>query len=211
MLNPSPAPSVRCTLLCVNISTLLAVQPFAGFSLYCSSRAARELLFIRVLVAEECRTGSDVGSGESSGGEASSSSPSRAPCAASGGWCVRALSYAPGPLDTEMIRECREAADPVVRAGFVDLLQSGRVLRPEDSARRLLQLIHDDRFTDGAHIKFRSSALTYLIVVTCYYHSFNYCVSISVHQWFSNYGTRAICGTLTKKLWHFAFIFTWHS
>ena len=153
VLNPSPAPSVRRTLLCVNISSLVAVQPFASFSLYCSSRAARDML-IRVLVAEECRTGSDVSSGESSGGEASSSSPSRAPCAASGGWRVRALSYAPGPLDTEMIRECCEAADPVVRAGFVDLLQSGRVLRPEDSARRLLQLIHDDRFADGAHFDY---------------------------------------------------------
>ena len=30
----------------------------------------------------------------------------------------------------------------------------------------------------------------------------------TVKQWFSNYGTRAICGILTKKLWHFAFIFT---
>ena len=33
----------------------------------------------------------------------------------------------------------------------------------------------------------------------------------SVVQGFSTYGTRAICGTLTKKLWHFAFIFMWHS
>ena len=30
-------------------------------------------------------------------------------------------------------------------------------------------------------------------------------------QRFSTCGTRAICGTLTNKLWHFAFIFMWHS
>ena len=159
-LNPSLShvPSVRRTLLCVNISSLLAVQPLASFSLYCSSRAARDM-FIRVLAAEECRTGSDSGSGESSVGEASTSasstSPSPAPSAASGDWRVRALSYAPGPLDTEMQVECREkVADPVVRASFFDLLQSGRVVRPEDSARRLVQLIHDDRFADGAHIDY---------------------------------------------------------
>ena len=35
-------------------------------------------------------------------------------------------------------------------------------------------------------------------------------VMYSVHQWYSTWGTRVICDTLTKKLWHFAFIFTWH-
>ena len=30
-------------------------------------------------------------------------------------------------------------------------------------------------------------------------------------QRFSTYDTRVICDTLTKKLWHFAFIFMWHS
>ena len=30
-------------------------------------------------------------------------------------------------------------------------------------------------------------------------------------QRFSTYGTRAICGTFTKKLWHFAFIYIKHS
>ena len=30
-------------------------------------------------------------------------------------------------------------------------------------------------------------------------------------QWFSTYDTRVICDTLTKKLWHFAIIFMWHS
>ena len=36
-------------------------------------------------------------------------------------------------------------------------------------------------------------------------------VQCTVMQGFSTYGTRAICGTLTKKLWHFAFIVLWHS
>ena len=33
--------------------------------------------------------------------------------------------------------------------------------------------------------------------------------TVQYHQWFSNWDTRAICGTLTKKLWHLAFIWTW--
>ena len=34
--------------------------------------------------------------------------------------------------------------------------------------------------------------------------------STAVQQWYSTYGTRVICDTSTKKLWHFAFIFSWH-
>ena len=39
----------------------------------------------------------------------------------------------------------------------------------------------------------------------------NYYESYTVMQWFSTWGTRVICDTLTKKLWHFAIIFMWHS
>ena len=33
----------------------------------------------------------------------------------------------------------------------------------------------------------------------------------TLYQWYSTYGTRVICDTLTKKLWHclYFFIFTW--
>ena len=31
-----------------------------------------------------------------------------------------------------------------------------------------------------------------------------------INQWYSTWGTSFICDTLTKKFWHFAFIFTWH-
>ena len=43
-----------------------------------------------------------------------------------------------------------------------------------------------------------------------YAHSNHHCCS-RLHQRFSTYDTRVICDTLTKKLWHFAFIFMWHS
>ena len=36
------------------------------------------------------------------------------------------------------------------------------------------------------------------------------CMCSTVEQWYSTWGTRVICDTLTKKFWHFAFIFTWH-
>lgn len=151
-LNPNPSaavvPNVRRTLLCVNISTLLALQPSKSFSLYCCSRAARDH-FIRVLAAEECSSPAS-GSGESTGGDTSA-----AAAAGSGGWRVRALSYAPGPLDTDMLREiCDKAADPDVRASFNELAAKGQTVRLEDTARRLLQLIHDDRFADGVHIDY---------------------------------------------------------
>uniref|UniRef100_H3C318 Sepiapterin reductase a n=1 Tax=Tetraodon nigroviridis TaxID=99883 RepID=H3C318_TETNG len=60
-------PGVQRTV--VNVSSLCAQQPFSSWVLYCTAKAARDMMF-RVLAAEEPE--------------------------------LRVLSYAPGPLDTDM-------------------------------------------------------------------------------------------------------------
>ena len=66
----------------VNISSLAAVKPFETWSLYCTAKAARDMLY-RVVAAE-----------------AVSADASR----------IKTISYAPGPCDTDMQSYIRETA-----------------------------------------------------------------------------------------------------
>uniref|UniRef100_A0A674H312 Sepiapterin reductase n=1 Tax=Taeniopygia guttata TaxID=59729 RepID=A0A674H312_TAEGU len=106
----------------VNISSLCALEPFPSWALYCSGKAAREMLF-RVLAREE---------------------PS-----------VRVLSYAPGPLDTDMQLLARSrTADPGMRQHFQGLWEKGQLIDSSVSAQKLLQLLQEDSFPSGAHVDF---------------------------------------------------------
>lgn len=106
----------------VNISSLCAVQPFKGWTLYCAGKAAREMMF-QVLAAEE---------------------PS-----------VRVLSYAPGPLDTDMQQLARETSgDPDLRKRLQELKKKGELVDCKISAQKLLSLLQKDTFKSGAHVDF---------------------------------------------------------
>ncbi|KAJ7327341.1 hypothetical protein JRQ81_017100 [Phrynocephalus forsythii] len=106
----------------VNVSSLCAAQPFKSWTLYCTGKAARDMMF-RVLAAEE---------------------PD-----------VRVLSYAPGPLDTEMQEEARtRSGDPSLRQMFLHMKEKGQLLDCEVSAQKLLDLLLTDAFESGAHVDF---------------------------------------------------------
>lgn len=78
--------SAATELVVVNISSLAAIQPFGSKAVYCQGKAAREM-FHRVLAEENKNT---IGS-------------------TSVGASVEVLNYAPGPLDTDMQSEIRDA------------------------------------------------------------------------------------------------------
>nr|XP_023474668.1 sepiapterin reductase [Equus caballus] len=106
----------------VNISSLCALQPFKGWTLYCAGKAARNMMF-RVLAAEE---------------------PT-----------VRVLSYAPGPLDTDMQQLARETSmDPELRKRLQELKTKGELVDCRLSAQKLLSLLQKDVFKSGAHVDF---------------------------------------------------------
>uniref|UniRef100_A0A6I8NTR7 Sepiapterin reductase n=1 Tax=Ornithorhynchus anatinus TaxID=9258 RepID=A0A6I8NTR7_ORNAN len=68
---------------------------------------------------------------------------------------LRVLSYAPGPLDTDMQEEARTLTkDPDLRQTLLQLKQSGGLVSCEDSARKLLELLFEDTFESGAHVDF---------------------------------------------------------
>jgi NAD(P)-dependent dehydrogenase (short-subunit alcohol dehydrogenase family) len=67
---------------------------------------------------------------------------------------IRLLSYAPGPLETDMVEEIRaaEALDPGLRPNFAKQL-----LDPLVSARVLVQLVWSDKtdaFGNGQHVDY---------------------------------------------------------
>ncbi|XP_030625716.1 sepiapterin reductase a [Chanos chanos] len=106
----------------VNISSLCAVKPFPSWVLYCTGKAARDMMF-RVLAEED---------------------PD-----------LRVLSYAPGPLDTDMQLQARSSsADSNLRQIFTVLHSEGQLLTCEQSISKLLKVLLEDEFSSGAHIDY---------------------------------------------------------
>uniref|UniRef100_A0A671KGL0 Sepiapterin reductase n=1 Tax=Sinocyclocheilus anshuiensis TaxID=1608454 RepID=A0A671KGL0_9TELE len=106
----------------VNISSLCALKPFPSWVLYCTGKAARDMMF-RVLAEEE---------------------PD-----------VRVLSYAPGPLDTDMQLQARRSSrDLQLRRSFSSMFSEGQLLSCEESGAKLMKLLLDNDYQSGAHLDF---------------------------------------------------------
>ncbi|XP_058539695.1 sepiapterin reductase [Neofelis nebulosa] len=68
---------------------------------------------------------------------------------------VRVLSYAPGPLDTDMQQLARETSmDPDLRKRLQELKTKGELVDCTVSAQKLLSLLQKDTFKSGAHVDF---------------------------------------------------------
>uniref|UniRef100_A0A8C9AA54 Sepiapterin reductase n=1 Tax=Prolemur simus TaxID=1328070 RepID=A0A8C9AA54_PROSS len=68
---------------------------------------------------------------------------------------VRVLSYAPGPLDTDMQQLARETSvDPELRKRLQELKTKGELVDCGVSAQKLLSLLQKDMFKSGAHVDF---------------------------------------------------------
>lgn len=71
---------------------------------------------------------------------------------------VRVLSYAPGPLDTDMQQLARETSvDPELRSRLQKLKSEGELVDCGTSAQKLLSLLQKDTFPSGAHVDFYDS------------------------------------------------------
>ncbi|KAG8453226.1 hypothetical protein GDO86_000018 [Hymenochirus boettgeri] len=106
----------------VNITSLCALQPYKSWTLYCSGKAARDMMF-RVLAEEEKE--------------------------------IRVLSYAPGPMDTDMFEVARsQSADPELLQALKDIHAKGTLIEPSVSAKKLVGLLDDDSYKSGSHVDF---------------------------------------------------------
>ncbi|MCL4134238.1 UNVERIFIED_CONTAM: hypothetical protein GTU68_059918 [Idotea baltica] len=69
---------------------------------------------------------------------------------------IRVLNYAPGPLDTDMQEEIRiHCGDEKIRAMFVKLMEEKQLIRPVDSAKKMIELLcHNHSWTSGDHVDY---------------------------------------------------------
>ncbi|CAO3598632.1 unnamed protein product [Absidia cylindrospora] len=113
------------TLQLVNISSLLAVQPFSNWGLYATGKSARDMLL--AVIAKENQVSSSI----------------------------RTLSYAPGPLNNDMQRRVRETLDdPEQSALYNEMAEKGKLVSMDESAGKLVSLLRDNSFTSGAHVDY---------------------------------------------------------
>ncbi|XP_071982495.1 sepiapterin reductase [Engystomops pustulosus] len=68
---------------------------------------------------------------------------------------VRVLNYAPGPLDTDMQLQARtQTADPEVREQLLHMKNSGKLVDPGASARKMLDLLQSGAYQSGDHVDY---------------------------------------------------------
>ncbi|PIA15260.1 NAD(P)-binding protein [Coemansia reversa NRRL 1564] len=107
----------------VNISSLLAIQPSAYFGLYSSTKAARDQLL--KIVALEHKDDSRV----------------------------KALSYAPGPLDNHMQLQIRTTVGDIDQQTIYQTLHNeDKLVRSDTTAGLMCTLLDEWTFKSGAHI-----------------------------------------------------------
>lgn len=115
----------------VNISSLAAVKAFESWGVYCIGKAARDML-IQVIAAEVDST-----------------------AALSRGTKIKALNYAPGPVNTDMQAEIRStAAVPEQREFYANLHESGKLVTPEATTAKLVAILEKNEYKSGAHLDF---------------------------------------------------------
>jgi len=137
----NPKMTTKCTV--VNISSLCAIQPFETMATYCSGKAARDMFHAVMAKEVSEKSNSSCSNKNSSGG-----SPN----------CVKILNYAPGAVDTEMTVELSQSSelDDGLSSYFNELprVGDGRMLTPNDTASKLVDLLIDNNFQSGAHVDY---------------------------------------------------------
>ena len=115
------------TTILVNVSSLVAIADFPSMACYSAGKAAREKY--HTIMAQELKTARDDSTDE----------------------VIKILNYAPGPLETDMVTEIRSSSslDKSLRPSY-DKPQ----LNPDDSSKKLAQLILCNNYESGAHIDY---------------------------------------------------------
>lgn len=119
-------PKSNVRIVFVNISSLLALQVMPSWSLYATGKAARDM-YMRAVAADVQKCAMDV----------------------------RTLSWAPGPMDTQMMKEILTTCpDDEVLKQFQEMEKQDRLVKLVDSAEKLIKLLNEDSFQNAAHIDF---------------------------------------------------------
>ncbi|XP_070157351.1 sepiapterin reductase [Polyergus mexicanus] len=68
---------------------------------------------------------------------------------------VNVLSYAPGPVDTDMFQTVRETiANPETKKAFAHLRETNTVLTTEQTVNRLVEVLKEHKYNAGDHVDY---------------------------------------------------------
>ena len=126
----------------VNISSLCAIEPFPTMSLYCTGKAARDM-FHAVLAKEQTSQSHE----EKEGTTSTTSNPTTQ---------FKVLNYAPGACNTAMTGDLVDSADldRELHEYFSTHRDNQQLVRPDDTAAKLVKLLMKDEFESGAHVDY---------------------------------------------------------
>jgi sepiapterin reductase len=127
----------------VNISSLCAIDPFPTMALYCAGKAARDM-FHAVLAKEQKIKADDEEETDQSHHQTSNSVQ------------FKVLNYAPGACDTAMTDTLADCADldSELHTFFNTSRDEKKLIRPEDTAAKLVGLLEKDEFESGSHVDY---------------------------------------------------------
>ena len=129
----------------VNISSICALDPFPTMSIYCAGKAGRDM-FHNVL-AKEDSSKSDENNNDGSESDGGSIIEKQR---------YKVLNYAPGPCDTEMtdvLSNC-PVLDDELQNYFKTAKLENKLVRPEETAKKLVGILTEDDFESGTHIDY---------------------------------------------------------
>lgn len=117
-----------CEKRIINISSGAGKNPYDGWSCYCSTKSALDMVTRCVALEQEKEE-----------------------------YPVKILSFAPGVLDTDMQKKIRQTSTRQFSKleKFIGLKESGNLLPVEYAADKIVQLLDDDQFIQGGVIDIR--------------------------------------------------------
>eukprot|EP00581_Thalassiosira_minuscula_P019931 CAMPEP_0183712506 /NCGR_PEP_ID=MMETSP0737-20130205/7616_1 /TAXON_ID=385413 /ORGANISM="Thalassiosira miniscula, Strain CCMP1093" /LENGTH=354 /DNA_ID=CAMNT_0025941133 /DNA_START=72 /DNA_END=1136 /DNA_ORIENTATION=+ len=151
----------------INISSLCAIDPFPTMSIYCAGKAGREM-FHRVLAkehsspsssnddSEKPTTQNEQQEGEDGKAGVKEESKKEKKQQQQQRQRFKVLNYAPGPCDTQMTDDLEQC--PVLDDGLHDFFATSKrekkLVRPEDTARKLVDVLLLDEYESGSHLDY---------------------------------------------------------
>lgn len=130
----------------VNISSLCAIEPFPTMSTYCACKGGRDMFHL--VLAKEHSTKSNENNKEANNeDDRSSQEPKQV---------FKTLNYAPGACDTVMTDNLAECSvlDDGLHEYFSSSKQENKLIRPEDTAKKLVKLLSSDEYESGNHVDY---------------------------------------------------------
>eukprot|EP00585_Thalassiosira_rotula_P004676 CAMPEP_0196138342 /NCGR_PEP_ID=MMETSP0910-20130528/6020_1 /TAXON_ID=49265 /ORGANISM="Thalassiosira rotula, Strain GSO102" /LENGTH=312 /DNA_ID=CAMNT_0041398937 /DNA_START=3 /DNA_END=941 /DNA_ORIENTATION=- len=125
----------------VNMSSLCAVEPFPTMSIYCAGKSGRDM-FHSVLAKEHSSNLMQNDKGADDKEEQKQT--------------FKVLNYAPGLCDTQMTDDLAGCAvlDEGLRKYFSASKEEKKLVRPEETAKKLVQILGLDDYESGSHVDY---------------------------------------------------------